>query len=374
MNIAILDCVLGDTGKGRVAHYFSNSHQWLIRHGGSNNCGHVIYRDGKKYKHHFLPSADYRNNKTKSFLASGMYIHLQGLLEEIKIAEQAFPGVAKTIYVDPDAFVITDEHIKIDQDKNKHLGTTGRGVGVAAADKYARKATRIYDYVNDNAEVIAALKEIGVNFTPLLTLKPIMEKSDLLFEGHQGVMLDINAGITPYTTSSDCTVAGIYAAGFNFVKLDKVYGLTKGGYLTKSGEGPLPTEMPTEEANRLRDLGGEIGNSTGRNRRIAYMDLPMLKYGVIKGGITDLIMTKLDILNGQKYLKVCYDYGKEIHSPNDFRDVKPHYVDIPGWEDSKNLKQINTFVKRVEEYVGVPVAYVSTGVEDKDMIKLETPK
>lgn len=370
MNIAILDCVLGDTGKGRVAHYFSPKFQWVIRHGGSNNCGHVVYRDGEKYNHHFLPSADYRNSKIKSFLASGMYIHLRALLDEIKLAEQNFPGVAKTIYIDPDAFVITDEHIKIDQETNKHLGTTGRGVGIAASDKYARKCSRIYNYINDNADIIKEFKELGINFTPLLALKEIFERSNLLFEGHQGVMLDINAGITPYTTSSDCTVAGIYAAGFNFIRLDKVYGLSKGGYLTKSGEGPLPTEILGEEADRLRSLGREFGNTTGRNRRIAHMDLPMLKYGILKGGLTHLIMTKLDILNGQEKIKICYDYGKEIHSPNDFKDANPHYIEIKGWHDARDINQVEPFIKMVEDYTGIIVEYISVGVNDEDMISL----
>lgn len=377
-NIAILDTVYGDTGKGRVAHYFSTKFGWHIRFGGSSNCGHVIYRDGKKYNHHLLPSADYRNPHTRSFLASGMYIHLHTLLEEVKSATQDFPGAAKTIYVDPDAFVITDEHIKIDRETNKHLGTTGQGVGVAASAKYARTSSRIYNHINDNAEVIQELKTLGIHFTTLLTLREQFERSNLLFEGHQGVMLDINAGITPYTTSSDCTVAGIAAAGFNFIKLDRVYGLSKAGYLTKSGEGPLPSEIFGEEADRLRTLGGEVGNTTGRNRRIAYLDLPMLKYGIRKGGITHLILTKLDIMNGQDKIKVCYDYGTEIHSPNDFRHAKPYYVELLGWRDARDLKQIVPFIKHIEDFTNTPVEYVSVGVNDADMLDLrvkeETPQ
>jgi adenylosuccinate synthase len=369
-NIAIIDAVFGDTGKGKITHYFAPQYDWCVRVAAANNCGHVVYRNGKKYNHHFLPSTNYLQPKTKSFLASGMLIHLATLLDEIKQAEQDFPGIAKTIYVDPDAFVITDEHIQIDREQNKHLGTTGKGVAPAAADKYAHRSPRIYNFINDNADIIKSFRELGVNFTPLLALREIFEKSNIIFEGHQGVLLDINAGITPYTTSSDCTVASIYAAGFNFVKLDKIYGLTKGGYLTKSGEGPLPTEIVGEEADRLRKLGNEIGNSTGRNRRIAYMDLPMLKYGVRKGGIKNLIMTKLDILNGQKSIKICYDYGIEIHSPNDFSKAKPFYIDVPGWEDASDVKQITPFIKMVENYVGIPVDYVSVGVNDEDIIDL----
>lgn len=369
-NIAILDTYFGDTGKGRCAHFFSAKADWIVRHGGSNNCGHVIYRNNKKYNHHFLPSTDYRNKELKSFLASGMYLHLPALLNEIKEATADFPHAASTIYIDPDAYVITDKHIEDDRNHNSHLGTTGKGVGFAASDKYKRTGIHVYDFINDNADIITALKSVGVKFAPLLALKEIFEKSNIVFEGHQGVMLDINAGIFPYVTSSDCTVSGIYAAGFNFIKLNRVYGLIKGGYGTKSGEGPLPTEIIGEEADKLRKLGGEIGNTTGRNRRIAYMDLPMLKYGINKGGITHLIMTKLDIMNGQEKIKVCYDYGKCLFSPNDFKELKPHYIELPGWKNSKNLEEVAPFIKAVEDFTGLKVEYISTGVNDNDMIQL----
>lgn len=369
-NIAILGAQIGDEAKGRVVHYFAPQFDWIVRHGSSSNCGHVVYRNGKKYTHHLLPSVNYLYPQTKSFLGCGMYIHLPTLLKEVRQAEEDFPGIGKTIFVDPDAFVITDEHIQQDRENNKHLGTTGQGVGYAAAAKHARTASRIYDFINDNAEVIRALLALGVSFTPLLQLRTNFERSKIIFEGSQGVLLDINAGITPYTTSSDCTVAGIAAAGFNFVKLDRVYGVAKGGYLTKSGEGPLPTEIFGEEAEHLRRLGGEVGNTTGRNRRIAHMDLPMLKYGVLRGGITHLILTKLDILNGQKTIKVCTDYGKEVFSPNDFQGVKPYYSELPGWNDAKDLEQSGPFIRQVEAFTNTPVEFISVGVEDKDMIRL----
>jgi adenylosuccinate synthase len=372
-NIAVLDANLGDCGKGHFAHFFSPKFDWVIRTSGSSNCGHVVYRDGKKYVHHLLPSGDYRVKGLKSFLGSGMYINLEELLEEVKIAEEDFPGVAKSIYVDPDAFTINDEHIAFDKEKNKHIGSTSKGVSPAATSKYARTGARIYNYINDNAEVIQALTDLGVQFTPLLSLRETFERSKLLFEGNQGVLLDINSGIYPFVTTSDCTVSGIYASGFHFVKLDRVYGMMK-PYLTKSGEGPLPSEYFGEEAEDLRKRGGEFGNTTGRARRVGALDLPMLKYGIRKGGMTHLIISKMDILSGQERIKICYDYGKEIHSPNDFKNVKPFYVNLPGWQDAKDTKQIQPFIKHIEDYTSTKVEYISAGVENSDILyMLEQP-
>lgn len=368
-NIAILDTSLGDNAKGHFAHFFSPKFDWVIRTSGSSNCGHVVYRDGKKYVHHLLPSGDYRVKNLKSFLGSGMYINLDELLEEIKLAEQDFPGVGKTIYVDPDAFTINAEHVKFDKEKNKHIGSTSKGVSPAATSKYARTGERIYNYINDKAEVITALKALGVQFMPLLSLREVFERSKLLFEGNQGVLLDINSGIYPYVTTSDCTVSGIYSSGFHFVKLDRVYGMMK-PYLTKSGEGPLPSEYLGAVGEDLRKRGGEYGNTTGRARRVGALDLPMLKYGIRKGGMTHLIISKMDILSGQDNVKVCYDYGREVHSPNDFKDAVPYYTQLPGWKDAKDLKQIGPFIKHIENYTNTRVEYISAGVEATDIIHL----
>lgn len=370
INVAILDAFFGDNGKGRLTHYFSPDFDFVIRHSGSSNCGHVVYRKGIKYTHHLLPSVDYSASKVPtSFLGFGMVINIEELYEEIKLANQYFPGIAKTIIVDPDAFVIEQKHIDYDKQNNKYLGTTSKGVGPAYTDKVARKGKRIYHFLNDNSELTNKLQELGVRFIPVLALREQMTKSNLLFEGAQGALLDINASIYPYCTSSDCTVSGIWSGGFNFVKLDKVYGMIK-PYSTKSGEGPLPTEYFGQEAEELRKKGGEIGATTGRNRRIGALDLPAIKYGCLKSGITHLCIVKMDILNGQDKVKVCDDYGREIFSPNDFRDIKPQYKMVDGWKDASKISQIRRFISFVEEKVGVPVEYVSYGVGKDDLKKV----
>jgi adenylosuccinate synthase len=373
-NIAILDCLLGDNGKGHFTHHFSSQFDWVIRHAGSENCGHVIYRDGKKYTHHYLPSADYRCKNVKSYLASGMYINLYNLLSEIELFEQDYPGMAKTVYVDIDAFTINMLHVSLDKTQNTKVGSTGKGVGPAAVSKYSRVGERVSAYINDDAEVIQKLKALGVTFTTVLAMKEEFAKSRLLFEGSQGVMLDINAGLYPYVTAGDCTVSGIAASGFNFVKLDRVYGMLK-PYLTKAGSpGPLPSEMSEEDSKKWRELGGEIGATTGKPRRIGYLDLPMLKYGIQKGGITHLIICKMDIPEGERSVRACVSYGKEVYSPSDFNNVKPQYLDLPGWKDSKDSGQTKSFISYVEGFTKTPVEYISTGIKPQDIINLTLPQ
>lgn len=369
-NIAVLDSQWGDCGKGRIAHYFSPQFDWLVRQNGSSNSGHVVYRDGKKYTHHLLPSVDYRNPNTKSFLSHGMVINLEELLSEILEFEKDFSGMAKTIYVDPDTFVITKDHIERDQINNKNTTSTGKGVQPAYTDKMARCGVRIYDYIRDNSEIITKLKDLGINFTPILSLKSVFEKSSLCFEGAQSVLLDINAGPNyPYVTSSDCTVSGIYAAGFNFITLDKVYGCQK-PYLTKVGVGNMPTEYFGDEAEILRKLGNEFGNTTGRARRIGALDLVATKYAINKGGLSHIIINKMDILNGFETVKVCHSYGKEVFSPSDFINIKPEYINLPGWKDSKNIEQTKYFLQYIEEKLECEIDFISTGVNDEDIINI----
>lgn len=367
--IAVLDNSWGDCGKGRVVHFLSKNYDWACRTQGSSNSGHVIYHKGKKYTHNLLPSVNY-DYPTKSFLASGMVINLNELLTEINSFRQDFPDIGSSIYVDQDAFIITEEHVAFDKQNNKHIGSTGKGVQPAYTDKVARKGTRIYNLINDNAEIISALKNTGVTFTSLMKFREEFSNSSIIFEGAQSILLDINCGPNyPYVTSSDCTVSSIYSAGFNFIKLDKVYGCMK-PYLTKVGEGVFPTEYFGSEAEKLRNLGGEFGAVTKRPRRCGALDLPALKYASIRGGIDSLIITKMDILNGEKTIKVCNSYGKELFSPADFISVNPEYIYLSGWADSKNSTETDEFINYVSNYIQMPIEYISTGVSDQDMIKV----
>lgn len=374
-NVAVLGNLFGDEGKARIVHYLAKDYDWVIRFNGGANAGHTIYRDGKKFVHNLLPSFDWRIPKQKCFLSQGMVIDLKKLFEEVSQAELDYfsvtgsnNSVASRVYVDPDAFVVLPKHIEEDKAKNGHIGSTNRGIGPAYKDKVNRSGKRVKDLLNEKDEYALKLKEIGVQFKHVLSLKPELEKSNLLFEGAQGVMIDLNHGTYPYVSCSDATVSGIYSSGFAWMKLDKVYGVTK-SYMTKVGEGPFPTEVFGEEAEYLRKLGEEYGATTGRPRRIGWLDLPMLNYACQKAGITDLIVTKMDILDGMDKVKVCDKYDEVPVSPSDFFNAKPQYIGLPGWENSKSL-DTRPFLQHVSSSVKTPISMISCGVNDSDIIYL----
>lgn len=374
MNIAVLGAAWGDEGKGRIVHSFSKDYDWVIRFGGGANAGHTIYRDGKKFVHNLLPSTDFRVSKTKSYLGSGMVIDLEKLLDEVKKAEDIYPGVGKTIYVDRDAFLVESKHKEEDKASNAHIGSTNRGIGPAYKDKVGRVGHRIDDLYTNRLhdpyydDFMYSLVARGVNFVSSLEMRSTMANSNLLFEGAQGMMLDVNHGIYPYVSCGDATLAGIYASGFGHVKLDKVYGVAK-AYTTKVGEGPFPTEIFGKDAEDLRERGQEYGATTGRPRRIGWLDLAALKYACLKGNIDSLIITKLDILNGMSNVKVCHNYTKEPIHPSDFFKAEPQYTSLAGWKNaSEKSVEVNEFINFIEKTVNCPVSYISCGVNEKDIL------
>lgn len=367
--IAVIGAVFGDESKARVVHEFSKDYDWVIRYSGSSNAGHTIYRDGKKFVHNLLPSADHRNQKIKSFLGGDMVISPEDLIQEVVRAEQNYPGIAKTIFVDPDAFIITEEHRQIDREKNKHIGTTGKGVGPAYLQKTSRSGIKILDLIKDNHPSIAKLKELGVNFVHCYQLFDQFKKSNLIFEGAQSILLDINLGTYPYVTCGNAGVAGIYASGFGFVRLDHVYGVSK-VYSTRVGEGPFPTEIFGKEAEMLREKGGEYGATTGRPRRVGWADFVALKFAAQKGGVTDHIISKFDILNGMEKVPVATKYKNEIYSSADLAHAVPEYTYLNGWKDCRVDAAARMFTDLCEEVTGIRVSHVSFGTSPEDLIKL----
>jgi adenylosuccinate synthase len=296
-----------------------------------------------------------------------MVINLKGLYEELMGFEADYPGISKRVYVDPDAFLIEAKHLAGDGENVKRLGSTNKGVGPAYVSKMSRNGRKIADALEDKDEYVDKLIELGVNFKYALELKQEFLKSSIIFEGAQGVMLDLNHGTYPYVSCGDATVAGIAASGFAFLKIDKVYGIAK-AYSTKVGEGPFPTEIFGDEAKKIAEKGLEKGSVTGRDRRIGWLDLPALRYARDKGGITSLIITKFDILDGYDKIKVATSYEKEPVSGRDFFTAKPIYEEVAGWKD-KNDPNMNAFITKIEESVGLKVEYISCGVGPDDLIK-----
>lgn len=376
MNIAILGAVWGDEGKGHITHNFSKDYDWVVRFSGGANAGHTIYRDGIKYVHNLIPSFDWRSKRPKAFLASGMVIDLEQLLKEVSILNKIDSNLPSRIYVDPDAFVVLPEHKEEDKNTNGHIGSTNRGIGPAYKSKIGRNGVKIKDIMESKRgsklfslfEFFNHLYMSGVNFQYVSELKEDFLKSDILYEGAQGILLDINHGIYPYVSCGDSTIAGIYSSGFGFAKPDKIYGVAK-AYTTKVGEGPFPTEIFGDEAETLRKMGNEYGATTGRPRRVGWLDLPALKYACQKGDIDSLIITKFDILNGLEHVNVCSDYNKIPTSSSDFFKAQPQYITVPGWQDAKQKNQLEIFINMVESYTKCPVDYISCGTKESDIIK-----
>lgn len=371
---AVLGAVMGDEGKGHFVHHLSPQYNWVVRFAGGANAGHTIYRDGKKYVHNLLPSVDFRAKNTKAFLGSGMVLDLEQLRNEVRNAAVDFPEVGRRIYVDPDAFLVLPEHKSEDKLRNKHIGSTNRGIGPAYVSKMERSGKRVRDLFGkqDDADMIGQLLELGVQFSSALDLRDEFERTSVLYEGAQGVLLDLNHGTYPYVSCGDCTVAGIYQSGFGFAPPTEVYGVAK-VYNTRVGEGPFPSEYFDEEAEALRKMGNEYGATTGRPRRVGAIDLPALKYAVVKGGITSLVLTKFDILNGQNRVKVCDSYriGSTVRDPvcgADFFNAKPQYTTLSGWQDAQESEEVSDFVRFVEREVGVPVKYISCGTRPEDIL------
>jgi adenylosuccinate synthase len=371
-NIVIIGIQHGDEGKGRVAHELSKDYDWCIRYSGGSGAGHTIYRNGKKYVHRLVPCIDFNNSKAKGFLGADMVVNLPDLIEELSILEKDFPGISKKIYVDPDAFLVLPEHIEEDKAKNGHLGSTSKGIGPAYVAKMGRVGFRIKDILkgklSNQDSYIHILQEMGINFLHVLDLEKEFRDSKLLFEGAQSISLDLNLGQYPYVSCGDSGLAGIHSSGFSFIKIDEVYGISK-AYNTKVGTGPFPSEIDGKEAETIRIGGKEFGSVTGRSRRIGWLDIPSLNYSIKKGGITKLIITKFDILNGMKEIPVCTSYEKNPVCSDDFFTAKPHYANVVGWENAKDLNQLKPFIDLVESRTGIEVAYVSCGVNPEDMMK-----
>jgi len=383
-NIAVIGAQLGDEAKARTVHWFSqhnHNRHYVIRWSGGANAGHTLYHNGKKIVRHLLPSADFSNPDCHAFLGSGMVINLEELLQEVKDTDAMFPGAGAPyrITVDPDAFVVLPKHLKEDKENVVKFGSTGRGISPCYRDKVNRCGIKIGDLfkfdtsLEDQRDLVQALMNKGVRFSYAVREAIMFDRSDLIFEGAQSVMLDQNFGAYPYVSSGECTLGGIFNAGFAQYMPKTVYGVIK-PYTTAVGKMPFPTEQLNDWGNKVREQGHEFGATTGRPRRIGALDFPALRYSIAKGGITHLILTKLDILNGMENIPVCrnYEHGDPI-SGQDFFSAKPVIEETKGWKtiDDKDYsdEQLWNFIRLVEgETKGETiVSHLSWGTGEKEM-------
>jgi len=425
-NVAVIGAQWGDEGKGKIVDWLSERADVVVRFQGGHNAGHTLVIGGVTYKLSLLPSGVVRPGKL-GIIGNGVVVDPWALLREIETVRGQ--GVAVT----PDNLMLADNaslilplHAQLDRLREEQrgpdkIGTTGRGIGPAYEDKVARRAIRVCDLADPAAleariEALLAhhnalLKGLGAEPVDgralreeLLAVAPKilpyarnawahlaqMRRSGqrILFEGAQGIMLDIDHGTYPYVTSSN-TVSGQAAAGSGLGPgaVHYVLGITK-AYTTRVGSGPFPTELLDEIGNRLGERGREFGTVTGRKRRCGWFDAVMVRQAAMIGGIDGIALTKLDVLDGFKELKVCVGYrlGSETldYLPSGIARqaaVEPIYETFEGWEGSthgaRSWAQLPAtaikYIRRIEELIEVPVALLSTSPERDDTILVTDP-
>jgi adenylosuccinate synthase len=423
-NVTVVGAQWGDEGKGKIVDWLSNRADVVVRFQGGHNAGHTLVVDGKVYKLALLPSGVVQGKL--SVIGNGVVVDPWHLLGEIdKIAEQGVAITPELLVLADNACLILPLHKDLDQAREaastQKIGTTGRGIGPAYEDKVGRRAIRVADLADpealkpkierllahhgalrrglglpeaDGQELFDALMDLAprvlVYAQPAWRLldKAYKDGRRILFEGAQGALLDVDHGTYPFVTSSN-TVAGQASAGSGMgpSATGYVLGIVK-AYTTRVGEGPFAAELDDEVGKHLSTVGREVGVNTGRARRCGWFDAVLVRQSVAINGIHGVALTKLDVLDGLKTLKICVGYkiGDKVvdYLPAGMRDQKaaqPIYEEMEGWSEStagaRSFKDLNAnavkYVRRVEELIGAPVALLSTSPERDDTILMRDP-
>ncbi|MBH49101.1 MAG: adenylosuccinate synthase [Halobacteriovorax sp.] len=409
--LAIIGSQWGDEGKGKITDLLAAKCDLVVRYQGGNNAGHTIIVEGKKTVLHLIPSGILHPH-CMSLVGHGVVFDPRAFSQELKTVTDAGAKITpENLRLSRGASVITTYHRILDGVREAQgpikIGTTGKGIGPAYVDKVARRGLKLGDLTN--LDVIKAklktslqekeslfknlyqaeypsvdqeaneLFEFGKKLAPFLDDtfalidKALMAGKKVMYEGAQGVLLDIDWGSYPFVTSSSTSAGGIYTgAGCPGSSVEEVLGITK-AYTTRVGEGPFPTELFEHIGEDIQTKGGEFGATTGRKRRCGWLDLPLLKYSVKASNLTSIALTKVDVLANMGKLKVCVAYeidGKQydMASPGlDLSKVKPVYEEVSGFEDdftgdtlSSSLK---SYIEKIEKHVGIPVGILAFGPE-----------
>ncbi|MGR0278773.1 adenylosuccinate synthase [Marinomonas dokdonensis] len=426
-NVVILGTQWGDEGKGKVVDLLTEDVAAVVRFQGGHNAGHTLVIDGKKTVLHLIPSGILREG-VQCVIGNGVVLSPAALKKEVsELLEQGVPAVDR-LKISAACPLILPYHIAMDQARElakgeKKIGTTGRGIGPAYEDKVARRAIRVGDLL-DSERFAAKLKEVLEYYNFVLTnyhkvepisfeevyaeglamaefLRPMVADTitllhdlrkagaNIMFEGAQGSLLDVDHGTYPYVTSSNTTAGGAPAGtGFGPLYLDYVLGITK-AYTTRVGSGPFPTELFDEDGERLGTRGHEFGATTGRSRRCGWFDAVALRHAVQINSVSGMCLTKLDVLDGSSVIKVCVSYTDEAGNPvagslvdsEGYEKAQPVYVEMPGWSESTVgaesfealPKNAQDYIRFLEEQVGVPVDIISTGPDRNETIVIRDP-
>lgn len=393
-NTAIIGTQWGDEGKGKIIDFLASKFKAVVRFGGGDNAGHTVVINNKKYIFHLVPSA-ILHPKTLCVIGNGVVINLKNLLKELEELKKTKKKIAR-IFISEKCHLILPKHIKEDKKKGRKIGTTGRGIGPTYTDAVARKGTRLIDLQGkksfrpqkyfDYYQQLQKDYQVKIGDCSLLLDKFQQQKKAILFEGAQGTLLDISHGTYPFVTSSHPTIGGIFiGTGFRPRDLE-IIGVAK-AYTTRVGEGPFPTELKGAMGSFLREKGGEYGATTGRPRRCGWLDLSILRYAKIINGLDNWAITKVDVLDGLKEIKVCtgYQLGSKIikvFSPNlrILRGIKPIYKIFPGWQkDISKFKKFNDlptntklYLKVIEKETQLKIKFIGVGPERNQLIKCES--
>ncbi|MDD4170430.1 MAG: adenylosuccinate synthase [Desulfotomaculaceae bacterium] len=411
--VVLIGTQWGDEGKGKITDFLAERADMIVRYQGGNNAGHTVVVEDKVYKLHLIPSGILYQDKT-CIIGSGVVIDPAVLIKELKSLEDRGISTAN-LKISQRAHVILPYHHLLDQAEekskgNKKIGTTIRGIGPTYMDKSARVGIRMIDLI-DQTEFEYLLKENvrvknsmltrvynseGVNYQAVLEpyrsyaeilkkyvadvsiiVNRVIEKGgNILFEGAQGTLLDLDHGTYPYVTSSNPTSgAACIGAGVGPTKIDRVIGVAK-AYTTRVGEGPFPTELNDEVGAYIQNQGGEFGTTTGRPRRCGWFDGVIGRYAVRINGLNYLAITKLDVLSGLEKVKICtgYRYRDDIieEFPASLKllsECVPVYEELPGWQEditsAEKLEDLpvnaRKYLDRVSEVAGAPVAIIGVG-------------
>ena len=411
--LVLLGAQWGDEGKGKATDLLGDRVDYVVRYQGGNNAGHTVVIGDQKYALHLLPSG-ILSPSCVPVIGNGVVIDPAVLLQEIQGLNERGIDTSKLL-ISLNAHLITPYHRTIDKVTERFLGkakigTTGRGIGPAYADKINRIGIRVQDLFDPsilrqkleaalrdkNQVLIKVFNRNGINVddvlaeylnyaeilrpyvadTALLLNKALESGKTVLLEGSQGTLLDVDHGTYPYVTSSNPTSGGACTgSGIGPTKIDRVIGILK-AYTTRVGSGPFPTELFDEDGEALRRIGGEVGVTTGRNRRCGWFDAPIARYATRVNGLTDFFLTKLDVLTGWEKIPVCVAYevdGKRVEevpaSQSDFHHAKPIYEYLDGWKEDiskcKKFEELPTnaqkYVKYLEKISGASMSAIGVG-------------
>lgn len=425
-NVVVLGTQWGDEGKGKIVDLLTDQASAVVRFQGGHNAGHTLVIEGETTVLHLIPSGILREN-VACLIGNGVVLSPAAALKEIAELEAKGVPVRERLKISPACPLILPYHTALDQAREvrrgeEKIGTTGRGIGPAYEDKVARRGLRLGDLQDEQRfsrklrevmeyhnfflqnyyhveplsveKVLAEALEMGGELLPMMAdVTGILHQyreagANIMFEGAQGSLLDIDHGTYPFVTSSNTTAGGTATgSGFGPLYLDYVLGITK-AYTTRVGSGPFPTELFDATGEHLAKKGHEFGATTGRARRCGWFDAFALRTAVNINSVSGLCLTKLDVLDGLETIKICVGYTCEKGNPvlnpmdsDDYRGLVPVYEEVPGWSDStlgaKTLEELpeaaRNYIHKIEAVVGAPIDIISTGPDRVETIVLRHP-